>query len=63
MFKTPSEAIVLKDKKGNIKNIVTPYDDNNTLQNPINYVGEENKKRLKVCLNHSVTLIYNNENT
>jgi len=31
MFKTPSEAIVLKDKKGNIKNIVTPYDDNNTL--------------------------------
>tara|TARA_R110000764_G_C10941192_1_gene376106 strand:- start:813 stop:992 length:180 start_codon:yes stop_codon:yes gene_type:complete len=47
MLKTPSEAIVLKDKKGNIISIVTPYDDNNTLKNPINYVGEENKKTLK----------------
>jgi len=46
MLKTPSDAIVLKDKKGNIKNIVTPYDDNNTLQNPINYVGEDNKNTL-----------------
>ena len=46
MLKTPSEAIVLKDKKENIISIITPYDDNNTLQNPINYVGEDNKNTL-----------------
>tara|TARA_R110002051_G_C8557357_1_gene473644 strand:+ start:161 stop:340 length:180 start_codon:yes stop_codon:yes gene_type:complete len=46
MLKTPSEAIVLKDKKQNIISIVTPYDNNQTLQNPINYVGEDNKNTL-----------------
>ena len=46
MLKTPSVAIVLKDKKENIISIVTPYDNNQTLQNPINYVGEDNKNTL-----------------
>ena len=47
MFKTPSEAIVTKNKYESIKYIKTPYDDNDVLNGPIDSLGNENNKILR----------------
>ena len=44
---TPSQAIILKNKKGKILKVVTPYDNDETLKNPIQSLGNENNKTLK----------------
>tara|TARA_R110000796_G_C14553038_1_gene434070 strand:+ start:2513 stop:2686 length:174 start_codon:yes stop_codon:yes gene_type:complete len=47
MFKTPSEAIVTKNKDESIKYIKTPYDDDYVLNSPIDSLGKENNKILR----------------
>ena len=45
-LKTEERVVITHDKKGNIKKIETPYDENETLNNPINSVAEDNHNTL-----------------
>ena len=47
MFNKPTEAIIIVNKKGNVTSVITPYDNDETLKNPIESLGNENKNILK----------------
>jgi hypothetical protein len=45
MFKIPSQAIVTI--KGNVINVATPFDNDKTINKPIQTLGNDNKNKLK----------------